>query len=263
MNSPRQIRRLIAGCVVAVMFLTGCSQDTSDVAEAGTPDDTAFVAPATDGTDSATLISDEDTAATDADATASPTTTAVVSAPSTTVPWTRGAERAAWEKFLQSYEVLDSSEFSRGPCGVFAMMLTEGSVTFYWWNGREWVDRSALLLGGQGDKPAKVYTRDFTLDGVADFFVEYEPSRDYRGQSYGAFFAYPWTEEQQCQWAWIDVDDGRDLTKRVISPEIDRRNSRVFGDGFEKGRWGTYGVYEFLGSSSSFVFRQYSRSQDK
>lgn len=244
----------IAVLAIAVLALSGCSfgDDNAGAQEVGptvSASDNAIASPTGGSAAEPTTVTS--------------TTMLSSTVPSTVVAWKRGDERAAWEKFLESFEVLDSSEFSRGPCGVFAMMLTEGSVTFYWWNGREWVDRSSLLVGGQGDKPAKVYTRDFTLDGVLDFFVQYEPSRDYRGQSYGAYFAYPWPEEQKCQWTWIDVDDGRDLTKRVISPDVDQRNSKVFGDGFVKGRWGSYGSYEYLGSSSSFVFHQTLRASGK
>lgn len=251
--------RAFVRVVVGAVLLAGCSfgATTGESADGSTSFSTSLSTSTETQSGQQAAVPDTST---DASTTSSTTTSSV--APSTTVAWTRGAERAAWEDFIDAYEVLDTSEFSRGPCGVFAMMLTEGSVTFYWWNGREWVDRSSLLVGGQGDKPAKVYTRDFTLDGVPDFFVEYEPSRDYRGRSYGSFFAYPWTHEQQCQWTWIDVDDGRDLGKRVVSPDVDQRAHQVYGTGYVKGRWGSYGVYEFLGSSSSFVFRQTSRSQD-
>jgi len=173
-----------------------------------------------------------------------------------TLPWKKGAANAAWKAFLESYEVLDVSKFSRSECGLYAVLVTEGSVTFYFWDGRTWIDQTRLLDGGQGDTPTGVVSADFTNDGVTDFFVTYGPDRDLGNRDYGALLAIPWGGDYRCQWGWVDVDDGRDLTKRVISPDVDASAREVRGDGWERGRWRSRGVFEYLGSSSSYVFRK-------
>jgi len=189
-----------------------------------------------------------------------PTTTTAPPATSVpvpvTLPWKKGAANAAWKVFLESYEVLDVSKFSRSECGLYAVLVTEGSVTFYFWDGRTWIDQTRLLDGGQGDTPTGVVSADFTNDGVTDFFVTYGPDRDLGNRDYGALLAIPWGGDYRCQWGWVDVDDGRDLTKRVISPDVDASAREVRGDGWERGRWRSRGVFEYLGSSSSYVFRK-------
>ena len=191
---------------------------------------------------------------------AGPTTTTAPPATSVPVPvtvaWNKGEANAAWKTFLEPYEVLDVSKFSRSECGLYAVLVTEGSVTFYFWDGRNWIDQTRLLGAGQGDKPTGVVSADFTNDGVIDFFVTYEPDRDLGNRDYGALLAIPWGGDYRCQWGWVDVDDGRDLTKRVVSPDVDAGRREVRGDGWDNGRWRSRGVYEYLGSSSSFVFRK-------
>lgn len=173
-----------------------------------------------------------------------------------TVPWKKGEPSRAWRKFVRSYEVRDVSEYSRSECGLYKMLITEGSVTFYFWDGSVWVDQSQLLGGGQGRRPVSVHSADYTNDGVVDFFVTYEPDRDYGNRDYGAYFAIPWGGNYRCQWGWVDVDDGRNLGKRIVSPDISRKQAIVRGDGFDKGRWRTWGEYRYLPSSASFVFRK-------
>lgn len=185
-----------------------------------------------------------------------PTTTTVPPATSTTVPWASGAAVKAWRKYVKSYHTLDVSAVSKGDCGVFAMLITEGSLTFYWWDGLKWNDDSSQLAGGKGRLPEKVYSHDFTNDGVIDFFVTYGDRKESGGSTYGAFFAHRWSGENMCDWEWVDVDDGRSLTKIVESPEIDQRKGLVYADGYENSRWKTYGVVDYLPSSGSFVFQQ-------
>ena len=173
-----------------------------------------------------------------------------------TVPWKKGEAARAWKTFVSSYEVLDVSDYSRSECGLYKMLLTEGSVTFYFWDGRVWVDQSQLLGGGQGREPVAVHSADYTNDGVVDFFVTYAPDRDLGNREYGAYFAIPWGGDYRCQWGWVDVDDGRTLGKRVTSPDVSRREAVVRGDGFDKGRWRAWGEYRYLPSSASFVFKK-------
>ena len=196
--------------------------------------------------------------------TSAPTTTAlstttVASEPSrTTVPWKPGAAVKAWNKWVRSFETIDVSGISKSECGVYAMLITEGSLTFYMWNGVQWMDISTDLDGGRGAMPLKVYTHDFTNDGILDFFVTYGDNRASGGKTYGAFFAYPWGDEHQCDWNWMDIDNGREIRKVIESPEVDQRKGIVYANGFTRG-YGTYGVIDYLPSSSSFVFSQVFR----
>lgn len=173
---------------------------------------------------------------------------------STTVPWATGAAVKAWKKFVKSFVAKDVSGVSKGDCGVYAMLITEGSLTFYWWDGLAWNDDSRQLSGGRGQLPEKVYTHDFTNDGVVDFFVTYADGSSRGGAAYGAYFAHKWSGDDMCDWEWVDIDNGRDLTKIIESPEVDQRKGLVYGMGYAKRRWKTFGVVDYLASSSSFVF---------
>ncbi len=183
-----------------------------------------------------------------------PVTTTVP--PSTTVPWADGAEIVAWEKFLEPYEVLDASQVSTGECGSRAMLVTQESLTMYWWDGVEWRDDTALLDGGRGQYPLKVYTFDFTNDGVLDFFVLYAEDEREKSPRYGAYFAYTWAQEEQCKWGWVDVDNGRTTTKTVLSPDINPQTGRVFAPGFTRRRTSVRGEYKFFPSTSSFMYHE-------
>lgn len=177
-------------------------------------------------------------------------------APSTTVAWATGAEAVAWEKFLEPYAVIDVSEISTGECGPRAMLVTEESLTMYWWNGVEWKDDSDLLDGGRGDYPIKVYTHDFTNDGVLDFFVLYSETNKPKSPVYGAFFAYTWAQEEQCQWGWVDVDNGRTTTKTLLSPEVNPVTGRVVAPGYTRRRTSVKGEYKFFPPTSSFMYQE-------
>lgn len=183
-------------------------------------------------------------------------TTTSVAATSTTVPFVAGAASKAWAEFVKSFDVVDVSEISKGECGVRAMLITEGSLTLYWWDGIRWNDDSAQLLGGKGQMPAKVYSHDFTNDGVVDYFVAYEDDREKGGPTYGAFFGYPWSGVDYCKWGWMDIDNGTTLTRTINRPEVNQRNGEVFAEGYSSRNWKSYGVYEYQPSSNSFVFRE-------
>lgn len=179
--------------------------------------------------------------------------------PSTTVPWQEGEEIAAWEKFVESYAVIDVSEVSTGECGPRAMMVTEESLTMYWWDGVRWNDDSRLLAGGRGRFPLKVYTHDYTNDGVKDFFVLYADEARPRTQIYGAFFAYPWAADDVCKWGWVDVDNGRTTTKSLASPDVNVQKGRIYGPGYTRRRTLARGVYEYLPSTGSFMYRELAK----
>jgi len=189
-----------------------------------------------------------------ASTTGAPTTTAGM--PSrTTVPWKPGAALKAWDKWVKSFVTIDVSGVSKSDCGVYGMVVTEGSLTFYMWNGVKWMDISTDLRGGRGQMPLKVYTHDFTNDGVLDFFVTYGDNQASGGSLYGAYFAFPWSGEHQCDWNWVDIDNGQTISKTVDRPEVDQRHGIVYANGFAHG-YGTYGKFDYLPSTSSFVFTQ-------
>ena len=174
----------------------------------------------------------------------------------TTVPYKPGAAIKAWNTWVKSFEVVDVSAISKSECGVYAMLVTEGSLTFYDWDGKQWADISDELLGGRGVDPLKVYSHDFTNDGVLDFFIMYGDNRKKGGKLYGSFFAFPWSGPNYCHWGWVDIDNGRDIVKEIDSPEVDQRTGTVFASGYQSGRWTTYGEVQYLPSSGSFVFQE-------
>jgi hypothetical protein len=180
-------------------------------------------------------------------------TTTKPPATSTTLPSTPNAAIKAWKTYVESFEVIDVSEVSNSECGARAMMITEESLTFYWWDGIRWNDDSPQIIGGKGAFPLKVHTHDFTNDGVLDFFVIYEEKKD--GPTYGAFFGYPWSGSV-CEWRWMDIDNGTRLTQRIDRPEVNQRNGEVFAEGYSSRNWKSFGVYEYQPSSNSFVFRE-------
>jgi hypothetical protein len=171
----------------------------------------------------------------------------------TTVPWEKGAPEAAWATWLTTFAVVDASEISESECGVFAMLVTEESLTFYSWDGVQWSDKSALLGGGRGKYPLKVYSSDYTNDGVIDYFVTYRTNKN-SGNTFGGFFAIPWSGDFRCVWNWVDIDNGRDNSKVIDRPEIDQRKGKVFGAGYVKRRYSTRRELKFSPSANSFVF---------
>jgi hypothetical protein len=173
----------------------------------------------------------------------------------TTVPWQPGAAVKAWNTFIKQFVTVDVSGISKSDCGVYAMLITEGSLTFYMWNGVRWMDISSDLGGGKGAMPLKVYTHDFTNDGALDFFVTYGDNRDMGGSIYGAYFAFPWSGDNQCKWSWVDTDNGQAISKIVDRPDVDQRNGIVYAGGFTRG-YGTYGKFDYLPSTGSFVFTE-------
>ena len=173
---------------------------------------------------------------------------------STTVASAPGAAESAWATFVQSYETLDVSKVSDGPCGPRGVIVTEGSVTTYWWDGVRWSDDTSMLDGGKGNKPAKVHTHDFTNDGVDDFLVVYEDNLKRTGNLYVAILGYPWVESEQCKWRWMDIDNGLDTNKRFEITSLDVRTWTIRGLGYDRRRL-VRGHIAYLPASSAFVFQ--------
>lgn len=173
----------------------------------------------------------------------------------TTIPWEKGAPEKAWTTWLETFAVVDASQISESECGVFAMLVTEESLTFYSWNGVQWSDVSDVLGGGRGKYPVKVYSSDYTNDGVIDYFVTYS-TRKNRGSIFGGYFAIPWSGDLRCVWNWVDIDNGRDISKVIDSPDIDQRKGAVYSKGYNRRRYYTQGELKYLPASSSFVFEE-------
>jgi hypothetical protein len=171
----------------------------------------------------------------------------------TTVPWEKGAPEAAWAAWLTTFAVVDASEISESECGVFAMMVTEESLTFYSWDGVQWSDKSDVLGGGRGKYPLKVYSYDYTNDGVIDYFVTYRTNKN-SGNTFGGFFAIPWSGDFRCVWNWVDIDNGRDSSKVIDRPEIDQRKGKVYAAGYVKRRYSSRRELKYSPSANSFVF---------
>jgi len=148
---------------------------------------------------------------------------------------------------------VDKSFISRSKCGLYAMLVTPVTVNLFLFDGSQWTDQSVLLGAGRGDEPTGVVTRDFTNDGVLDFLVLYRGESGGRSTPYGAVFAYPWPEERMCEWNWVSVDDGRGQSGIIDEPIVERRKTSIFGDGY-RGRWQTYGRFDYDPSRHMFVF---------
>lgn len=183
-------------------------------------------------------------------------TTTTLPETSSSTPGEMGNPQKAWDDYVKVFVAQDVSAVSESGCGVFAMLVTEASLTFYEWNGERWNDVSKKLGTSRGRYPLKVYSQDFTNDGVIDFFVTYEDERRRGRSTYGAFFAFPWSGENACTWGWVDIDNGREITKIIESPEVDQRKARVYAAGYKYRRAKTYGEVKYLPASSSFVFEE-------
>lgn len=176
------------------------------------------------------------------------------------------AERAlsGWTVFGVSAETLldeladavgaiDQSFISRSPCGLYAMVVTADTVNLFLFDGAQWADQSQILGGGRGDRPTGVVTRDFTNDGVLDFLVTYRGESAGRSRPYGAVFAYPWSEGRMCEWGWVSVSNGQGQSGVINEPIVERRKTTIFGDGY-RGRWRTYGRFDYDPAVHMFVF---------
>lgn len=144
-------------------------------------------------------------------------------------------------------------EVSHSECGVFAMMIVKNKLSFHSWDGTKWNDRSIDLNNGLGKYPAKVYSRDFTLDGVTDFFVTYADEQRRGRKLYGGYFGFPWGGPDRCVWGWLSVDDGRGGAITVGSPSVPNFGTTVYGTGYKRRRL-VRGTYKYSFSSNAFIF---------
>ncbi len=177
------------------------------------------------------------------------TTTSLPVAPTNFVE--AGLEFQTYAKSLNASDY--TVEVSHSECGVFAMMIVKNKLSFYSWDGVRWNDRSVDLNNGLGNYPDKVYSRDFTLDGVTDFFVTYADEQRRGRKLYGGYFGFPWGGPDRCVWGWLSVDDGRGGAITVGSPRVPSFGTTVYGTGYKRRRL-VRGTYKYSFSSNAFIF---------
>lgn len=172
-------------------------------------------------------------------------------------PGPRKSASAELKALAKAVNAIDYSGISRSSCGGYAFVVTADTVNFLYWDGRQWSDKSQLLEVGRGEKPYRVFTRDFTNDGILDFFVMYQDNVAKGDGYYGSYFGFPWDPEQKCAWEWMDIDNGRDIVTTVQNASVPRneRQNTVSGNGF-RGRYGTFGEYHYDPSKNVFVFQE-------
>lgn len=230
--SRRPLTTLIAS-IVSLLSLVGCSKSGVEVGSS---------------TSSVESVPAESVPAETAPV-AVTTTTSLAPAP------TNFVEAAAQFVFLAKQ--LGAADYtvdvSHSECGVFAMMIVKRKLAFYSWDGTQWNDQSTALNNGLGRFPDKVYSRDFTLDGVTDFFVTYADEQRRGRKLYGGFFGFPWSGPDRCVWGWMSVDDGRGGAITVGSPSVPSRGTTVYGTGYKHRRL-INGTYKYSFSSNAFIF---------
>lgn len=184
------------------------------------------------------------------------TTTSLPDAPTNFVDAAESFKELALSKRADDYTV----DVSHSECGIFAMMIVKEKLSFHSWNGYQWSDKSIDLNNGLGTYAAKVYSRDFTLDGVTDFFVTYSDEQRRGRRLYGGYFGFPWGGPDRCVWGWLSIDDGRGGAITVSEPEVPSRGTTVFGNGYKRRRL-TRGTYKYSFSSNAFIFEPFAAQQ--
>ena len=156
----------------------------------------------------------------------------------------------------------DFSEISDSACGKFAMVLSDviidgfvkGGLFWYWWDGSQWVDKSEQLKGGIGDYHLRVYTRDYTNDGIKEFFVVAKDSERRSAKEFGSFFGFGWSPQSQCRWDWMVIDNGRETVTAISEPEPSPRSAKVFCVGYRNSSTRIRGWVWYDSSISAFRF---------
>ena len=107
-----------------------------------------------------------------------------------------------------------------------------------------------------GTAPQHVDTIDATNDGTVDFVVTFANTTVKWAKPTAGIFAFPWSGTDHCTWRWMDLNTGNGLAKSFANPQIDVRKHVIWGAGYVSTRYTTFGVYQYLASSNSFVFQQ-------
>ncbi len=242
-------RRCLASGLL-VVTLTGC---------AGSPNDDAVVERPTTDDVSDTTAAVEDTVV---ETTIPRSTTTTSTVPLTTIVESGKDATAELRVLGKAVGARDFSEISDSACGKFAMVLTDviidgfvrGGLFWYWWDGSQWVDKSEQLKGGIGDYHLRVYTRDYTNDGIKEFFVVAKDSERRSAKEFGSFFGFGWSPQSQCRWDWMAIDNGRETVTAISEPEPSPRSAKVFCVGYRNSSTRNRGWVWYDSSISAFRF---------
>ena len=80
-----------------------------------------------------------------------------------------------------------------------------------------------------------------------------------RTQTFGALFAYLWGIDDVCNWGWVDINNGRNTTKTLQSPDVDVQKGKIFASGFNQRRMNIRGEYEFMPSTGALMYREITK----
>jgi hypothetical protein len=180
-------------------------------------------------------------------------------ATSTTVAYPKGAAVRAWSSWLANFKknnTVSASLVSKSECGVYAALVADSVLTFYWWDGIQWHDVSNLLGAWPGSVPTRIDSIDATNDGVIDFVVTFSNSDVRNAKPSAGIFGFPWGGDDHCTWRWMDISTGNGLSKSFELPQIDVKKHVLYGSGYVSRRYSSFGIYQYQSSSNSFVFEQ-------
>jgi len=221
-SSLKVVRQFIAAASLAIIAV-GCS---------GSPNDDAVIErPEVNETSDTTSLTQD----TIVETTVPRSTTTTTTVPLTTIVESGKDATAELRTLATSMGARDFSEISDSACGKFAMVLADviidgfvkGGLFWYWWDGSQWVDKSDQLKGGIGDYHLRVYTRDYTNDGIKEFFVVAKDSERRSAKEFGSFFGFGWSPQSQCRWDWMVIDNGRETVTAISEPEPSPRSAKV------------------------------------
>lgn len=248
-SKHHRIRHLLAALMLSTIVL-GC---------AGSPNDDAVIErpEVNESADTTALVQD-----TVVETTAPRSTTTTSSVPLTTIVESGKDATVELRTLAKAAGARDFSEISDSACGKFAMVLTDviidgfvkGGLFWYWWDGSKWVDQSEQLKGGIGDYHLRVYTRDYTNDGIKEFFVVAKDSERRSAKEFGSFFGFGWSPQSQCRWDWMVIDNGRETVTAISEPEPSPRSAKVFCIGYRNSSTRIRGWVWYDSSISAFRF---------
>jgi len=248
-SSLKVVRQFIAAASLAIIAV-GCS---------GSPNDDAVIErPEVDETSDTTSLTQD----TIVETTVPRSTTTTTTVPLTTIVESGKDATAELRTLATSMGARDFSEISDSACGKFAMVLADviidgfvkGGLFWYWWDGSQWVDKSDQLKGGIGDYHLRVYTRDYTNDGIKEFFVVAKDSERRSAKEFGSFFGFGWSPQSQCRWDWMVIDNGRETVTAISEPEPSPRSAKVFCVGYRNSSTRIRGWVWYDSSISAFRF---------
>jgi hypothetical protein len=248
-SSLKVVRQFIAAASLAIIAV-GCS---------GSPNDDAVIErPEVNETSDTTSLTQD----TIVETTVPRSTTTTTTVPLTTIVESGKDAMAELRTLATSMGARDFSEISDSACGKFAMVLADviidgfvkGGLFWYWWDGSQWVDKSDQLKGGIGDYHLRVYTRDYTNDGIKEFFVVAKDSERRSAKEFGSFFGFGWSPQSQCRWDWMVIDNGRETVTAISEPEPSPRSAKVFCVGYRNSSTRIRGWVWYDSSISAFRF---------